>query len=122
MIADTSVFITVKAKGVNGCEDSATIQVLVDPLTDIYLPTAFTPNGDGKNDLFKVLGGEFAQFNLKVFNRWGQVVFTTTERAKGWDGKVNGELQPAQVFVYILQGKLKNGKVVMKKGTVMLVR
>jgi gliding motility-associated-like protein len=112
----------VKAKGVNGCEDSATIQVVVDPLTDIYLPTAFTPNGDGKNDLFKVLGGEFAQFNLKVFNRWGQVVFTTTERAKGWDGKVNGELQPAQVFVYMLQGKLKNGKVVMKKGTVMLVR
>jgi gliding motility-associated-like protein len=122
IVADSTTTIMVKARSSNGCVDSAQITLLVDPMDDIYLPSAFTPNGDGRNDVFKVLGGAFSSFDLKIFNRWGQMVFATTDRSRGWDGRMNGTEQPAQVYVYVLSGKLKNGTSISRKGTVMLVR
>ena len=56
-------------------------------LTGFYMPSAFTPNHDGKNDLFKpVIGGVALQYKLTIYNRWGQVVFSSGDPAKGWDG------------------------------------
>lgn len=56
------------------------------------------------------------------FNRWGQVVFSSTDRGRGWDGKVSGILQPAEVYVYVVRVKKVNGQMVEKKGTLMLIR
>jgi gliding motility-associated-like protein len=88
----------------NNC-GSATDDVLVSKGTcRVYVPTGFTPNGDGKNDLFKALGVEtVSDFSLKIYNRWGEVVFETADKTKGWDGRIRGANSPSGVFVYVLK-------------------
>ncbi len=90
----------------------------------IYFPTAFTPNKDGKNDLFKILHPpDFNSYSLSVFNRWGQKVFETKDYTKGWDGTLNGQLQDTGVFVWFCKYQKTNsalhGEV---SGTVVLIR
>lgn len=70
----------------------------------IYVPNAFTPNKDGRNDLFRARYGEnIKNFNLQVYNRWGQKAFESNDINKGWDGKINGILQPQGAFVWIIR-------------------
>jgi gliding motility-associated-like protein len=122
VIADTGFTVVAIGRSAEGCIDTASLQVIVDPLGDLYLPTAFTPNGDGRNDLFRLLGGDVAEMELRIFNRWGEVVFTTRNRSIGWDGTVGGKPQPTGAFVYTLQATLRSGARISRKGTVMLVR
>jgi gliding motility-associated-like protein len=69
----------------------------------VFVPTAFTPNRDGKNDLFKILGTEnVSSLRLKIFNRWGEVVFQTSDKAKGWDGTYRGKYVPNGTYIYLL--------------------
>lgn len=98
--------------------------VVVKPIGIVQIPNAFTPNNDGKNDLFKVLGTELVtQFNLKIFNRYGQVVFETSDKNTGWDGKVKGNEMPGGGFVYILTYSAPNYPVVqVEKGSFVLIR
>jgi gliding motility-associated-like protein len=106
-----------------GCrgEGFVTVRVYLGP--DIYVPTAFTPNDDGKNDLFVPIPVGIKQLNyFRVFNRQGQLLFSTTELQKGWDGKLAGVEQGSGVFVWMVQGITNNGKIVSKKGTVTLIR
>ena len=107
-----------------GCQSTA--QRPVNIYTSCYLavPTAFTPNGDGKNDVFGVANAIKAE-NLEfiVFNRWGQMVFKTTNWKQGWDGKVAGVLQPTSVYVWFLRYTNRDTKKrVEQKGTVALIR
>jgi gliding motility-associated-like protein len=89
------------------------------------VPSAFTPNNDGKNDVFRVVGVEtISKFDLKIYNRWGEVVFATTEKAKGWDGKINGRaLSETTMFVYTLNytDALTNESYFLK-GNVILIK
>lgn len=119
---DSSVNVSVIAKSNAGCLDTASVAIKVIPLDDIYIPSGFTPNGDGKNDLFRVVGANIKDFDFKVFNRWGQIVFATNDIGKGWDGTLAGKPQPPDVFVYVVVVKLNNGSTVTKKGTVTLIR
>lgn len=90
---------------------------------DILIPSAFTPNGDGKNDVAKpILLGINKLIYFSIYNRWGQIVFTTTEINKGWDGNLNGTPQPAGAYVYQASGTDYSGKNVFKKGTLVLIR
>ena len=93
-------------------------------LCSVYIPNTFTPNGDGKNDLFKIFGTELVtDFNLKVFNRYGQIVFATTDKYKGWDGKLNGQDSPGGGFIYLLAYKENNSaELKVTKGTILLIR
>jgi gliding motility-associated-like protein len=104
-----------------GCKstDVVNVQVFIDD--DIYVPSSFTPNNDGKNDLFRVIAPPGTVYVFEVYNRWGQRIFSTSDQQKGWDGKVKGMLQPSGVFVWFLKAKTRQGKQVEKKGTVMLV-
>jgi gliding motility-associated-like protein len=95
------------------------------PITDCAryeIPNIFSPNSDGVNDVFKVyhVGNGFEFNSLKVFNRWGQVVFETTVN-EAWDGTVNGKPAPADIFIYEAVVKL-NGVSEIKRGSVTLVR
>jgi gliding motility-associated-like protein len=119
---DSSINIMVVGQSPQGCKDSAIVSIIASSLDDIYIPSAFTPNGDGKNDLFRVLGGNIQSLEMKIFNRWGELIFSTQERAKGWDGTFAGKEQPGAVYVYVLSATLRNGKKVSKKGTVTLLR
>ncbi len=91
--------------------------------TYLNLPTAFSPNGDGQNDVFSVLGTKYVQrIELRVYNRWGQQVFYTNEKEQGWDGTFKGQPAPTGVYAYTLVATLPNEEVITKKGNVTLKR
>lgn len=91
-------------------------------ICDIYFPTGFSPNRDGKNDQFKVLTDlKLSGYDLKVYDRWGGLVFHTTDQYKGWDGTINGTALNSGIFVW-LSTYSYNGQAKFEKGTVMLVR
>lgn len=90
---------------------------------EIYFPTAFTPNGDGHNDVFrpKVLGS-LEQFHMTIYNRWGQKVFESKDWQKGWDGSVNAGVPDTESFVWIASYRLRNKETSVTKGTVVLLK
>ncbi len=106
-----------------GCKGSDEIWVkTLDGIT-YYVPTAFSPNNDGKNDIFKPIPvGIVSTEWFRVFNRYGQLMFETTQYMKGWDGTYKGRLQPLGNYVWVLKGKGRNGKIIEMRGNVLLVR
>ncbi|MCH8546865.1 MAG: gliding motility-associated C-terminal domain-containing protein, partial [Cryomorphaceae bacterium] len=68
----------------------------------IFIPSAFTPNGDGVNDRFEVKGDGIRQYSIRIFSRWGAEVFYSTSLARAWDGTINGEPAPTGVYVYVV--------------------
>jgi gliding motility-associated-like protein len=92
-------------------------------LEGFYIPGAFTPNGDGKNDNYKpdVLGN-ILQYRFTIYNRWGQAIFQTTDINKGWDGTYTGRLQDTNVFVWTCTYQFAGEKIQAKKGTFILIR
>ncbi|MBL7750320.1 MAG: gliding motility-associated C-terminal domain-containing protein [Chitinophagaceae bacterium] len=107
-----------------GCLDSATLLVKIFKVNpQIFVPSAFTPNGDGLNDLVRPLavGIEKIEY-FRIYNRWGQLVFTTTINGEGWDGKINGRDQGTNTFVWLVKAIDYLGKPVFQKGTVTLIK
>jgi gliding motility-associated-like protein len=92
-------------------------------ITNGYLlPNAFTPNGDGKNDCFGVsTWGNVGNLKLQIFNRWGELVFSTTDPNKCWDGTYKGLRQPSGAFIYQISAETICGPV-YRRGTVVLIR
>jgi gliding motility-associated-like protein len=82
-----------------GCVDSTS--VLVQPPAHVYVPNAFSPDGDGVNETFGPIGHDLYDYELRIFDRWGEVIFETEDPAKEWDGKVNGGDAVAQNGVYV---------------------
>jgi len=118
----TQIF-QVKAFTPEGCESYAEVKIKIYKGPDIYLPNAFTPNDDGLNDLLRGIPVGLQQFNwLRIFNRYGQEIFSTTDYHKGWDGKWKGQKQDNGVYVVIASGIDFRGNPINKKVTVMLIR
>ena len=92
-----------------------------------YIPTAFTPNGDGKNDRFLPLGSfhDIKSYNLQIFNRWGEMIYETSEyegEDAGWDGTYSGQESPIGAYVYVVKYVAADGQEYEKKGTITLTR
>ncbi|WP_234735697.1 T9SS type B sorting domain-containing protein [Tellurirhabdus bombi] len=88
----------------------------------LFVPDAFTPNGDGLNDAFTIKGSTFFEsIRLSVYNRWGEVMFTTDQR-EGWDGTINGQIAPAGHYSYRIEAVDQAGQKLIKSGRVMLMR
>ena len=87
----------------HGCVDSATNCFVVDPLYTLYIPDAFSPNGDGINDVFMPKGTYIKDFEMYIFDRWGQKLFHSTNIFNGWNGTVNGGSSIAQEDTYVYQ-------------------
>lgn len=103
-------------------EDKVTVHVFKTG-PDILVPSAFTPNGDGKNDVSKpVLLGVIKLSYFNIYNRWGQLLFATNQENKGWDGNYNGVAQPPGTYVYQALGTDYLGNPVIRKGTIVLIR
>jgi gliding motility-associated-like protein len=103
-----------------GCVASDTMTLLV---TGIAVPNAFTPNGDGANDEFTIYGASIQKYDLKIYNRWGELLFHSTSINNHWDGtNQNGAPQPAGTYVYSVNALFKNGNDVQKRGNVTLIR
>ncbi len=105
-----------------GCEDTVCheVQAIVVPLLDV--PNAFTPNGDGINDVITIKGYGIEKLNWKIYNRWGTMVFQSADQSQGWDGKYKGVLQPQEVYNYVLDVEFSDGTKYQKKGDITLLR
>jgi len=118
---DQSITYYLTGTTAEGCIGYDTIAIKVYKGPTVYVPNAFAPGG--KNKIFRpVLVGIKELHNFSVFNRWGQMVFTTKEPGKGWDGTIGGQLQPTDTFVWVLQATDYTGKMIVEKGTVTLIR
>lgn len=107
----------------DGCKGEGFVKIRISNGPAIYVPTAFTPNGDGRNDQFTPYPVGIKSYNyFRVFNRWGQVIFSTTQLHKGWDGTINGTQQPSGTYVWMIEGVTAGNKLITKKGTVILIR
>jgi gliding motility-associated-like protein len=107
----------------DGCKGEGYVTIRVAKGPDIYVPTGFTPNRDGKNDKFTPRPVGIKSFrSFKVFNRWGQVIFSTTRMGDGWDGTIAGKEQPSGVYVWAIEAIDYNNRVISKKGTITLIR
>ena len=107
-----------------GCYGSDTITILPKQcMKGFFMPTAFTPNGDGRNDDVKpLLFGNVKKYRLTIYNRWGQIIFSSTEQFKGWDGKVGGTQLRSDVFVWTCTYQFEGESEKMEKGTITLIR
>lgn len=114
---------TVVVTDIAGCVGYDTVFLKAYEGPAYYLPNAFTPNGDGLNDIFRAVPVGIAKTEwFRIFNRYGDLVFETNQWLKGWDGNYRGKKQPAGVYVWIIKGTDKFGMPVNMKGTVMLIQ
>ncbi len=105
----------------DGCVSSSQVIIKVSKPLEL-MPNAFTPNGDGKNDVFRIPPGYSIELNeFSVFDRWGNMVFTTKDISKGWDGNSNGKKSPSGTYVFFIKG-VYEGKPVFIKDNIVLVR
>lgn len=112
--------------GSNGGTCSGEDQVLVKIFKkgpDIFVPSGFTPNGDGKNDILKPIPIGITSISyFRVYNRWGELMYQTSEMGKGWNGIFNGTAMPSGAYVFMTEGKDYTGKTIFRKGTSVLIR
>lgn len=115
-----SVTFTLTVQSMQGCVGTAVAKILI--YRALVMPNAFTPNGDGVNDIFRIPPGMTMQLTeMDIYDRWGMRVFSTRNIGQGWDGTVGGRAAPAGTYVYLITGSDLKGPV-SAKGTFMLVR
>lgn len=123
---DQNVSILVRAKGQTECQTSqngSATGKAANPFGDqVYIPNAFTPNNDGKNDVFLIYGNTILSAKMSIYTQWGQLIFQSDNVANGWDGTFKGVNQPNGVYVYMVDITFTNGTTSMRKGTVTLIR
>lgn len=118
-----SASIIVRANGLTACQNSVSQLISGRTLPDqVYIPNVFTPNGDGRNDVWLVYGYIIRSIRVSIFNQWGQKIFVTTNQQTGWDGTNRGKQQPVGVYLYVVEMKMSDGSVVTRKGSINLVR
>ncbi len=122
-ILDRDMTYTLTGRTPINCEGSAVINIKVYKGPEIYVPTVFTPNNDGRNDILRAWAIGMKEYRyFQVFNRWGAKVFATSDFNRGWDGKVNGMLQNTGTFVWMAEAVDFRGNVITRKGTVTIIK
>lgn len=119
-----SVTYQVKAYTKENCYALDTLKIKVfRTIPSIFIADAFTPNNDGLNDIIKPVCVGITRLNyFNIYNRWGEMLFTTSELGKGWDGKFNGTKQNAGTFIYTVEGVDYLGNTITRKGTIVLIQ
>ncbi len=103
-------------------KDTIPIKGTTEPCGTLFIPTAFSPNNDGQNDMFYVRGNCINTMDLVIYDRWGNKIFESENESVGWDGTYKGEPMNTGTYVWYLKGTLNDGTVLDKKGNVTLVR
>lgn len=104
----------------NGCRDTTVIDYIIS--SPPVVPSGFSPNGDLNNDVFYVLGGPFTEMELRIYNKWGELIFVSTNQSQGWNGQRDGMDQPEGVYVYTVHAVTADGAEHYLDGDVTLVR
>jgi gliding motility-associated-like protein len=105
-----------------GCIVIASDTVRIEQLAGVAIPTAFSPNNDSKNDTFLILAKGVSSFNMTIYNRWGELVFSSTDVNTGWDGTYKGTPQPSGDYPFFFNIRYENGKTESHSGTLSLFR
>jgi len=118
-----NIYRVVALRNQNNLIESVSNAVVVEKPYALYSPNAFSPDGDGINDFFKISGQGIIDYQIEIFNRWGQMVYKSLDLGKGWDGTFKGKNLPTGTYVY----KIKTSKYgvelkLVKSGSVALVR
>ena len=103
-----------------GCADTIIKAVTVNPPFSLYVPDAFSPNKDGVNDMFMPVCSGLCQYTLRVFNRWGMLIFESNDSA-GWDGTYKTAVCPPDVYAWTVVARFADGKTEKRTGYVVLV-
>lgn len=107
----------------NACPDTVIQEIVIIPEGSIWLPNVFSPNGDGSYDQFQVKGEGIQQFRMKIFDRWGRVVYTQVQLEMGWNGRrSSGQEAPIGVYYYELEAVYFTGERVLQNGSFTLLR
>ncbi len=106
----------------DACADTICKNIFISFNGLVGVPNAFSPNGDGANDVVKVEGRGIVELIFRIYNRWGEKVFETHDKNVGWDGVYKGVLQEMEVYTYSVEATLVNGKTVPLKGNITLLR
>ncbi|MBS1746817.1 MAG: gliding motility-associated C-terminal domain-containing protein [Bacteroidetes bacterium] len=119
-----TVLYSVRVSTPEGCYNTDSIKIIIfNSQPEVFIPTAFTPNGDGRNDVFRPIVAGMKKFMyLRIYNRWGQLLFNSGNPGVGWDGTFKGQKQPAGAYVYVIQAVDYTDKPYLKKGTFVLIR
>ena len=96
------------AKNTFGCKDTATAKIEIEPEYHFYIPNAFTPDNDGNNDIFTAVGEEIEEFDMQIFNRWGELIYETNDLNNGWNGTTKNDNSLAMEGVYVYNIKLRD--------------
>jgi gliding motility-associated-like protein len=122
-VLEKDVTFTLTLTTPEGCLGTDQVEVRVFASPEIFVPSGFTPNGDGLNDILRPIPVGMKEFRFfKVFNRWGQEIFTTRDERKGWDGKWQGKMQSTGTFVWMAEAVDYSGRVVRSKGMTTVIR
>ncbi len=114
---------TLTATDSNGCISTEQIVVVIKNQYEIFFPNAFSPNGDGRNDIWAPIDyGSAREIDIVVFNRWGEKVFESNDVSFGWDGTYKGELQAPETFLYFVKGVFLDGREFDEHGSLLLLR
>ncbi len=129
---DASVFARVSADSIQyivqaftpeGCSASDSIFIRTFTGPRFYVPSAFTPDNNGRNDVLKIIAAGFSRLRyFNIYNRWGQLLFSTANQANGWNGQVKGRNADPGVYVWVAEGMTYAGRRVVQQGTVVLIR
>lgn len=124
---EKSVTIIVRATGSSACalspNSTAVTGTTASPVGDqVFVANAFTPNGDGKNDIVYVRGINIRSMKFYVYDQWGELIYSSTNMTGGWDGTYKGSKEPMGVYIYYVEATMNDGTQVNKKGSITLLR
>jgi gliding motility-associated-like protein len=123
IFADTGVYyVQLAIENTYGCVDTVVKRFEFKDDYAFWIPLSFSPNNDGKNDVFKVYGFNFKDFEIEIYNRWGQVVYQSNDKEESWNGKYNDKDCPEAVYVFKLKFKDVLNKLQEKSGRVVIIR
>ncbi len=117
------VWVYLAARSSEGCLDTFMRPLYVRPFRGIFIPTAFTPNSDGVNDYFVIVAPPLQFSQLRIYDRWGLLVWETEEMPPRWDGRTrSGNFVPEGVYAFVWRGRLFSGQVIERSGTITVMR
>ncbi|HKC67980.1 MAG TPA: PKD domain-containing protein, partial [Bacteroidia bacterium] len=120
---DTGTYcISLVATNAYGCTDTTKECIIIKPYFTLYIPNAFTPNNDGDNDVFSPIGDYIFDFDMRIYDRWGNLVYHSTKVTNGWNGLMKGSPAIEDVYVYIISATDYHNHSYSYKGTVTLLK
>jgi gliding motility-associated-like protein len=114
--------VTLITTGQEGCSDTLRTAVKVVMNNNIFIPSGFTPNNDGNNDLFRVRGNNILYSDMSIYNQWGQRIWFSEKEQTGWDGRVNGDMVGNGTYAYVIEVHYDSGNSELFRGNISVIR